>query len=200
MTTTTVHRIVAIGGAILLALALSAAVAGAQTTGAPTSGANYVPPTDSVSGQSMLDELIRSHREEIRLSRGAANATRNQDVRRFAEQMVNEHTAALNTAIALSDRLGFTRADSVTTFSSTMTTPSSGMGAGLAPLADESADQAYISSMIGAHETILAALRTRAEKVTDPTVRALALETQAAVETHLAAARQLQPPPPASGQ
>jgi putative membrane protein len=199
--TTTTQRALAFGGGLLLILALSAAVAEGQTSGAPTSGASYVPPNDSISGQSMLDQLIRAHREEIRLSRSTANATRNADVRRFAQQMTDEHTAALNAAIALSDRLGYLRGDTVTTLSSTMTPPDSGMGGGLSGLADASADQAYVSAMISAHEAVLALLKQRSAKVTDPTVRAMAMETQGAVERHLVEAKRLQTaPPPATGQ
>lgn len=199
--TTMTHRALAVGGGLLLVLALSAAVAEGQASGAPTTGASYVPPNDSISGQSMLDQLIRAHREEIRLSRSTANATRNADVRRFAQQMTEEHTAALNTAMALSNRLGYMRGDTVTTLSSTMTPTDSGMGGGLSGLADASADQAYVSSMVSAHESLLTLLKQRSAKVIDPTVRAMAMETQAAVERHLVEAKRLQTAPtPAAGQ
>lgn len=198
---TTTHRVLAIGGGLLLILALSAAVAEGQASGAPTTGASYVPPNDSISGQSMIDQLIRGHREEIRLSRSTANATRNADVRRFAQQMTEEHTAALNAAMALSNRLGYLRGDTVTTLSSTMSPTDSGMGGGLSGLADASADQAYVSSMVSAHEALLTMLKQRASKVTDPTVRAMATETQGAVERHLAEAKRLQAvPTPPTGQ
>lgn len=190
--TTTTHRLLVIGGAILLALALSAALLVAQ---APTTGANYVPPNDSISGQTMVDELVRSHREEIRLSRATVHASRNPDVRRFADQMVTEHTVALNGILTLSDQLGYTRGDSLTTFAAT-TPVDAGLGAGLSSLANAEADQAYISSMIGTHEALLRMLQARAAKTTDPTVRAQAIETIATVEGHLAAARRLQAPPP----
>jgi putative membrane protein len=187
MTSTTVHRIIGIGGGILLILALSAAAAEAQTSNAPTSGASYVPPNDSISGQSMLDQLIRAHREEIRLSRSTAAQTTNPAIRRFAQQMTDEHTAALNAALALSDRLGYMRADTV----STLPSPDSGMGAGAGGAVAAEADKAYVSSMVSAHETLLTLLRQRATKVTDPTVRAMAIETQAAVERHLVEAKRL---------
>lgn len=197
MTTTTVHRIVAIAGAVLLALVLSAALAAAQTGTAPTTGANYVAPNDSLSGQSMLGTLIASHREAIRLSRSTARVSSNADIRRFAQQTVETRTGALNTAIALSDRLGYTRGDTLTMLSSTMTPVDSGLGAGLSALADASADRAYLSSMISSDENLLTVLRTRAMKVTDPAVRAMAIETRTSLEGQVAEARKLEPPTPA---
>jgi hypothetical protein len=45
--TVATHRILTIGGAVLLALALSAAIAVAQTGGAPTTAASDVPASGS---------------------------------------------------------------------------------------------------------------------------------------------------------
>lgn len=198
MTTSTMHRIVAIGGAILLALALSAAFALAQTSGAPTSAASYVPPTDSVSGQSMLELLMRASRDEIRQSRTVAGATRNGDVRRFAQTLVDEHSAALSNANALWDRLSYTRADTVSTIPAVGPTADSGLGGGLSALADADADRSYLSNQVATLQSLLTQLRQRNGMVADPAVRTFATEMQATLERQLAEATRLQGPRPAA--
>lgn len=190
---TTTHRLAVIGGAILLALALSAAIAAAQTSGVPTSTSSYVAPTDSISGQSMLEILAQANRDEIRQAQGAIGSTRDPAIRTYAEQMISDHTAALAQVTTLWDRLGYTRADSTTTLTGTPADTARGLGAGAFPgtAADASADRGYISAQVTAHQALLTQLQQKAKLVSEPQVRALAVDLQAAVTQHLADAKAL---------
>jgi putative membrane protein len=189
----TVHRLAMIGGAVLLALALSAAAALGQTSGAPTSSSSYLAPTDSISGQSMLEILAQANRDEIRQAQGTLGSTRDPAIRAFAEQMISAHTAALARVNTLWDRLGYTRADSTTTLTGTVADSVRGLGAGVYPgtAADASADRGYVSGQVTAHQALLTQLQQKAKLVSEPQVRALAVELQAAVTQHLADAKAL---------
>jgi predicted outer membrane protein len=191
--TTRIHRIIVIAGAALLAMALSAALAWGQASGAPTSTASYVVPTDSISGQSMLELIMRTNREAIRQARATAAATRSADTRRFAETVIAEHTAMLTSATALWDRLSYTRPDSSST--TVPVASDSGMGAGAVAAGDTAFDQAYAASQASALESLSQQLRARGPLVQDPGVRAFALELQDPVDQQLAAARELAAPP-----
>jgi predicted outer membrane protein len=193
--TTRVHKIIVITGATLLALALSAALLGAQSSGAPTTSASYVPPTDSMSGQSMLEMILRANREAIRQARATLLATRSSDTRRFAETIIDEHSATMSQATALWDRLNYTRPDSSSTTVPVSPDTGTAMGAGAVSAAD--ADRSYAANQVSALESLSTQLRQRGPAVQDPVVRAFAMDVQTAIDRQLAVARQLAALPPA---
>lgn len=194
--TTRMHRIIVIAGATLLALALSAALLVAQTSGAPTSAASYVAPSDSTSGQSMLELIIRTNREAIRQARMTVATTRDANTRRFAESVIDDHSAMLSSATTLWDRLTYTRPDSTST--TVPAGPDSGMGAGAVAAGDTTFDRAYATSQVATLESLSSQLKQRAPTVQDPAVRSFARELQGTIDRELAAARLLAAPAPAS--
>lgn len=196
MQSTTLHRLTAIGGAALLALALSAATVMGQNSNVPTTPASYVPPSDSITGQSMLETLTQASREEIRQAQAALGSTRNPAVRNFAEELVRDHTAALADVNTLWTRLGYPRADSTsaaTLLPPGMSDTSRGLGAGAFPgtPGDASADRGYVNGQVTAHQNLLAQLQAKERLVSDPQVRALTADMRVTVERHLASAKNL---------
>ncbi len=95
---------------------------------------------------------------DIEASKQALAISRNADVRAFAEQMVKDHTAVNDQALALVKKLNVTPEDNAT--SKSLTTAAAAKRAELGKLTGTAFDKAYIANEVAYHKTVNGALAT----------------------------------------
>ncbi len=95
---------------------------------------------------------------DIEASKQALAISKNADIRAFAEQMVKDHTAVNDQALALVKKLNVTPEDNAT--SKALTAQAAAKRAELAKLTGASFDKAYIANEVAYHKTVNGALET----------------------------------------
>jgi len=95
---------------------------------------------------------------DIEASKQALAISKNADVRAFAEQMMRDHAAVNDQALALVKKLHVTPEDNAT--SKALTTQAVAKRAELAKLTGASFDKAYIANEVAYHKTVNGALET----------------------------------------
>ena len=93
---------------------------------------------------------------DIEAAKQALNKSKNQDVRAFAQQMVGDHTAVNDQALALVKRLKVTPEDNPT--SKTLTQQAEATRNKLANLNGAAFDKAYVDNEVAYHKTVNTAL------------------------------------------
>ena len=95
---------------------------------------------------------------DVEAGKQALAISKNKDVREFAEQMVKDHTAVNDQALALVKKLNVTPEDNPT--SKALTTQAAAKRAELARLTGAAFDKAYVANEIAYHKTVNNALET----------------------------------------
>jgi putative membrane protein len=95
---------------------------------------------------------------DIEASKQALAISKNADIRAFAQQMVKDHTAVNDQALALVKKLNVTPEDNGT--SKALTTQAAAKRAELAKMGGASFDKAYIANEVAYHKTVNGALET----------------------------------------
>ena len=95
---------------------------------------------------------------DVEAGKQALAISKNREVRAFAEQMVKDHTAVNEQALALVKKLKVTPEDNPT--SKSLTTQAAAKRAELAKLTGAAFDQAYMENEIAYHKTVNGALET----------------------------------------
>ncbi len=139
--------------------------------------AQAVPPADSpaaavakTSEQAFVQKASAAGLAEVADAKKALATTHRDDVKRTAQQLLSDHTAANAKLKSLADRKNMTVA----------TTPASAP-----PASGTDFDSKYISSQIKAHEDAIALFREQSKTGTDSDLRAFATETLPTLEKHL---------------
>ena len=156
--------------------------AGSSTaSGTGTMGASSLSRAD----QKMVKDMAMANLAEIEAGRMAQTKSQNEQVKNFAQQMINDHTKALGEVQQLAqakgvalptelDRTHKRRADR------------------LASLSGDAFDRAYMSqSGVADHKKTHGLLRQAQTRAKDPDVKALAARTMPIVDQHLNSAQQL---------
>ena len=162
--------------------AQSGTQAGSSTvSGSGTTGAASLSRTD----QKMVKDMAMANLAEIEAGRMAQTKSQNEQVKNFAQQMIDDHTKALGEVQQLAqakgvalptelDRTHKRRADK------------------LASLSGEEFDRAYMNqSGLADHKKTHGLLKQAQSRAKDPDVKALAARTMPIVDQHLNSAQQL---------
>ncbi len=171
---------------ILLAL-LPLAACNANRTDPFAATVPHAAPTvasTSLQDQSFAVQAAQSDMAAIAAGRIALQRSRSTPVRRFAQQMVTEHSASLQALRDLAPQKGIT-------LPGEPDGPSQEMLATLQGATGPRLNRLYMESQIAAHESAAALMRTQIESGTDPDLKNLAQARLAAIERHLAMARAL---------
>jgi putative membrane protein len=132
---------------------------------------------------------------EIESSRIALEKSQDNDVRRFAQMMLDDHTRTSNEGRAVIAQQGVQ-----VTLPSRLDEPRRALVAELTAAPPEAFDARYIDQQIQAHEAALKLMQTYARAGDNEAVRAWASRTAPAIENHLQMARGLKrTPTPAPG-
>lgn len=167
------------------ALGLSAASIGvvhAQASDAPASEAPVSGTKLSPADQQFVQDALTSDATEIAASKIALKNSSDPHVRKFAQQMITDHTKLSHGMAALVSKKGFT------------TTPSadSALVGKLQTLKGKEFDQAYVEQIgVEAHQRAVDLFERESQSGTDSQLKAAAAKALPIIKHHLAMAQQL---------
>lgn len=137
---------------------LVAGLAAALTSAALALGAVPALATDAPTDPQIAHIAYTAGSIDIDAARLALSKTTNDEVRTFAESMLNDHQAVNDQALALVGRLGVTPEDNAT--SQALTTAAEARQGELSGLDGVAFDRAYINNEVAFHRQVLEALDT----------------------------------------
>lgn len=154
--------------------------AGTTASGGAKSGAAL-----SSGDRKMLMTMAMADMAEIEMARLAQSKSQNDQVKSFAQQMIDDHTKALTDVQQLAQTRGVT-------LPSGLDRAHRAKADKLAKLSGDAFDQAYMAQAgVSDHKKNHSHLRTTQSRARDPEVKALAARTMPIVGQHLNAAQQL---------
>lgn len=132
--------------------------------------------------------LTAANEGEVQQGQAASTRATNADVRAFAQMMVTDHTAALNTARDTFNRAGINPSDN--NISTTLRTNSQTAVTNLNTYSGPAFDRTYMQTQVDLHSWLLNALDTALiPSAVTPELRTLLQTQRASVATHLDRAR-----------
>ena len=163
----------------------SGAQAGMQggQTGATASGAGSG--KLSRADQKMVMSMAQSNMAEVEMGRMAQNKSQNDQVKNFAQQMIDDHSKALTEVQQVAQARGIT-------LPSELDRAHRAKADKLGALSGDAFDRAYMAQAgVADHKKNHSMLRSAQSKARDPDVKALAARTLPIVDQHLNSAHQL---------
>jgi putative membrane protein len=158
--------------------------AAAPSAAAPTAAA----PAGAALGkadQKIVMDMAQANMAEIASAKVAQSKSQNDQVKTFAQQMIDDHTKALTEVQQLATTKGVTLPTDVDKKHKAMNDKMSGMSG-------DAFDKAYLAqSGLADHKKAHSMLVSAEKKAKDPDVRALAGRLQPTVDQHLKAAQQM---------
>lgn len=159
---------------------------GAQAGSSTASGSGSGTSTLSRADQKMVKDMAMSNLAEIEAGRLAQGKSQNEQVKNFAQKMIDDHTKALGEVRQLAQAKGVPLP---TELDRTHKRKNERLGA----LSGDAFDRAYMSRAgVSDHKKSHSLLRQAQARAKDPDVKALAARTMPIVEQHLNSAQQLQ--------
>lgn len=137
----------------------------AQTPAATTT--TTTPP--SAADHRLVTTFTKVDRDEVLMARAALPTLQDAEVKRYAQRMIDDHTAHLASTTAIGARLQVPQAAEVTP------------GGEAAPTTD--AD--YLTAMVTGHQQLLSQLPADPSTIQDPALRQLLADTRRTVQGHL---------------
>jgi predicted outer membrane protein len=166
----------------------AAASGGAATGGAAPAAPGTTGGTLSKGDQQILAGMAQANIAEIEAGKMAQSKSQNDQVKSFAQQMIDDHTKALSDVQSLAQSKGVTLP----------TEPDAkhkALAAKLDKMSGDTFDKTYMSQAgLADHKKVHAMLTKDAKRAKDPDVQALAAKMAPVVEQHLKAAEQMKTP------
>jgi putative membrane protein len=173
--------------ALAAAVVLAASLAGAtpvQATATPAQGAP-VPAALGKADQKIVMDMAQGNLAEIAMAKIALGKSQNDEVKTFAQQMIDDHTTALGAVQQLAAARGVSMPTDIDNNHKTM-------AARLDATSGEAFDKAYMAQGgVADHQKMHNLLTAAEKKARDPDVKALATKILPTVDQHLKAARQM---------
>jgi putative membrane protein len=170
--------------AVAFALVLAATAAGAQDAGAPAAAGGPVASAQVTREErSLMGALAQINMAEIEAGQLALEKSRSEQVRGFAQQVVDEHSADLQALRALAQARGVSlpEEESIRSMSQSVA---------LKMLSGRLFDRQYLKRMgISEHQRTLGLLRDALKNTQDPELQALIEKMLPVVQSHLQKAR-----------
>jgi putative membrane protein len=155
----------------------------APQAGATASGGNAA--SLSKSDQKILMNMAQVNMAEIEAGRLAEGKSQNDEVKKFAQKMIDDHTKALDEVKQLAQTKGVTLPTDLDRMHKAMATR-------LSSLSGDKFDRAYLEQAgVSDHKKAHAMLKQAQARAKDPDVKALAARTEPVVAQHLATVQQL---------
>lgn len=169
------------------ALALCALPAGAQGVSGSTTGGTGTASTGAMVSRDdskMMTDLAQASIAEIETGKLALEKSRNEQVRKFAQQMIDEHSSALKELQTLAQAKGVTLPEGPDLKHKTMATA-------LKVMSGNSFDSQYMKRAgVGDHEQTIALLQKAQKNARDPELQAMATKMLPTVREHLKMAQE----------
>ena len=148
-------------------------------------------PAFALNDPQIADVALTAHQIDIARGKVALKKTKNAEVKQFAQQMVDDHTAGLNEAVALCKRLGVTPEKNATSKSL-----QDGANKATARLKKESGakfDKDYIDTEVGFHQALIDAVKnTLIPNTQNKDLKQLLSDAVTTLEGHLQHAKNVQ--------
>lgn len=168
----------------VLTVFLAACFAGPLAAQAATMDTPAAPALNKAD-QNIVIGMARANMAEIGAAKLAVSKSQNAQVKAFAQQMIDDHTRALNDVTALAQNKGVTLP----------TEPDAkhkAMAAKLGKMSGAAFDKAYMAQAgVADHTSVHSALKKDQARAKDPDVKALAAKMLPTVEQHLHSATEL---------
>lgn len=158
-----------------------------STTSGSTSTSTAAAATSALSksDQKIVMDMARANMAEIEAGKLAQSKSQNDQVKNFAQQMIDDHTKALNDVQALAQAKGVTLP----------TEPDArhkAMAAKLGNMSGDAFDRAYMAQAgVSDHKMVHSMLSRDQSRAKDPDVKALAAKMLPTVDQHLNSAQQM---------
>ena len=160
----------------------SSGAMGASGAGQSASGAGA---KLSAGDEKAIKDMAMADMAEVETGKLALSKSQNAEVKAFAQQMVDDHGAALQKVQAVAQQKGVT-------LPTELDKKHKDMSAKLEKMTGDAFDKAYMANGgVKDHKDTLAKLNADAKKIKDPDVKALADQHKPVVEQHLKAAQQM---------
>lgn len=167
--------------------ATTGGAAAAGATAAGTTGKSTLAKGD----ETILKNMAQANISEIEAGKLAQSKSSNDQVKSFAQQMIDDHTKALNDVQQLAQQKGVTLPTEPDAKHKAMATK-------LQAMSGDAFDKAYMAQAgVADHKKVHSMLLSDEKKAKDPDVKALASKMAPVVEQHLKSAQQM--PAPKSG-
>lgn len=158
---------------------------GTSQTGGQTSSGTGTTASLSRADRKVVVELAMSNMAEIEAARTAQTKSQSEQVKNFAQQMIDDHTRALNDVRQLAQARGVT-------LPTELDSKHKANNARMAALSGEAYDRAYLSQAgVADHKKAHDKLSQARGRAKDPEVKALAGRILPIVDQHLNSAQQL---------
>lgn len=141
-------------------------------------------PAAFAASDDFVDSAAEGGIAEVVTGKLALEKSQNAEVRKFAEQMVNDHTKVNQELMALAKRLNIDVPDEAS-----LTDKARKM---ILDMREESFDRAYANNQVDAHEKTIELFKREAESSDKAELKAFAKEKLPALEHHLQDAKKLQ--------
>jgi putative membrane protein len=171
----------------LSALMLSALVTSMVSTANAADTAAAAGPTDP----EIAHIVVTANTIDVDAGKLAMGKTKNAEVKKFAEQMVTDHTAVNKQASDLAGKLGVTPKENAT--SSALKTGADDTTKKLKGLKGAEFDKAYVDNEVSFHQTVLDAIdKTLIPSAKNAELKGLITKVRPAIAAHLDHAKMLQ--------
>ena len=128
---------------------------------------------------------------DVEAGKQALEKSQNKDVRAFAQQMIGDHTAVNDQALALVKKLNVTPEDNPT--SQNLTKQAETTREKLAGLTGAAFDKAYVDNEVAYHEAVIGVLKTQLiPSASHAELKSALVGAQPAFDAHLQHAKQIQ--------
>lgn len=194
-------RFSAIAAIAALALSVSAQVNQPNTPPSGSASQNSSPATDATTGRNgnsldstnaaplsaetqkdmdkaFVRKMVMGNHSEIDAGNIALQKSGNDDVKKFAQKMVDDHTALLNDMTQLAGQLNVKASQSASS-------KDKAMAAKLSSLSGDAFDKAYVSDMVKDHKNDVAEISKEANSAAIPQVKDAANKALPIIEGHL---------------
>jgi putative membrane protein len=140
--------------------------------------------TLSAVDQAFVQKAAQGGIAEVQLAQTAQQKTQSEQVKQFAQKMIDDHTPNNEQLVKLATTLGVTPPTEPDAMQQKMALR-------LETMSGSKFDRAYIHGQIQAHETMLKLFRNEAAHGQDPQLKSFAEQTVPVIQEHLSMAQQL---------
>ena|SRR5690242_11795159 len=148
-------------------------------------------PQPKLNDAQVASAAVTANQVDVTYGKTALKKSKNADIRKFAQTMINDHTSIINQAVALAKKLGVTPQDNPLTdqlLAGEKTTEKK-----LKSLHGRSFDKAYIDNEVAYHEAVISAVKNvLIPQTKNDQLKALLVKASPLLEEHLQMAKNVQ--------
>jgi putative membrane protein len=140
--------------------------------------------TSANADQDFIANAAKGNRAEVTLGKMVASKTKDPSVRQFAQQMVKDHTTALNELTQLAQSKNITLPEG-------LPDDATALQSKLSSASGKALDKDYMDSMVDDHKKDVSEFQDASQNAKDPDVKQWAAKTLPTLQAHLQKAEQI---------